>query len=210
MIDRIQWQGHGSFAIQGNPFIQIAPWRIAMSQFHPDIILIGNDRYDHCSQADVEKIRGENTHIIGSEKVAGIIANTTVIRAWQSISIGKVSIKAIPAYSSESQPHPDEDKGLGFVISMDYYDIYYVGDSQIIPETAFLHPDIVLLPIDGYGRLSVDEAVQAVEMLKPRWAIPYNWGPSREEATALDAQSFKSRASQTCEAVLLPIRPAMP
>lgn len=205
MIERIQWLGHSSFAIQGAPLIHIAPWRVTASTFHPDIILVGHDHYDHCSPADVDKIRGADSQVIGNEMVADVIPDTTVIRPWQSISIDKVNIKAIPAYSPNDLRHPQEDNGLGFVISIDYFDIYYVGDSQIIPEMELLHPDILLCPIDGYGRLSVDEAITVIDMLKPRWVIPYNWGQSGEEATALDAQGFKERIGGRAEVILLPI-----
>ena len=91
------------------------------------------------------------------------------------------------------------------MISLDFFDIYYVGDSGIIPGMEYLRPDILLLPIDGYGRLSVAEALQLVEMMKPDWAIPYNWGGAGEEATQLDAQSFKSRVTGTTQVRLLPV-----
>ena len=68
-----------------------------------------------------------------------------------------------------------------------------------------LHPDIIILPIDGHGRLSVNEAVDVVDMLKPRWVIPYNWGQSGEEATTYDAQDFKDRIGGKAEVLLLPI-----
>lgn len=204
MIERIQWQGHGSFAISGEPFIQIAPWRVVKRETSPDVILIGHDHYDHCSPADVEKIRGDDTVIIGNQAVAGVIRDTTVLREWHSISVGRASIKAVPAFSPGDPRHPREDGGLGFVISLDYYDIYYVGDSQIVPGMEHLRPDIVLLPIDGYGRLSSNEALSLIEVLQPRWAIPYNWGGAGEEATQLDAQSFKSRARGQTEVLLLP------
>ncbi len=205
MINRIKWQGHSSFKITGQPLIQIAPWRVVLGEQPPDLILIGHDHYDHCSAADVAKISGQETITIGNDAVAKIISSTTVIREWQSISMDRVNIKAIPAYCPRDPRHPRDHKGLGYVISIDFYDIYYVGDSQIIPEMEYLHPDILLLPIDGYGRLSVDEALQLVAMLKPKWAIPYNWGGTGEEATSLDAQSFKARASGGTEVLLLPI-----
>ena len=207
MIERIQWQGHGSFAIHGSPFIQIAPWRVVKRESPPDIVLIGHDHYDHCSPADVEKIRGDHTVIIGNERVARVIKDTTVLREWHSISVDRASITAAPAYSAKDPRHPPEAGGLGFVISLDYFDIYYVGDSQIVPAMKHLRPDILLLPIDGYGRLTVDEALRLVDMLKPRWAIPYNWGGAGEEATQLDAQSFKSRVRAPTEALLLPVTP---
>ena len=205
MIERIQWQGHGSFAILGKPFIQIAPWRVVKRDKPPDVILIGHDHYDHCSPADVAKIRGENTVVIGNESVARVIEDTTVLREWHSLRVDRASIKAMPAYSPDDARHPPEAGGLGFVISLDYFDIYYVGDSQIVPGMEQLRPDILLLPIDGYGRLTVDEALRLVEILQPRWAIPYNWGGAGEEATQLDAQSFMSRVRGPSEVLLLPV-----
>ena len=191
----------------GKPLIQIAPWRVVISDESPDVILIGHDHYDHCSPADIAKIRSEETLIIGNEAVARAVPGTTLIREWQSISFDRVNIRAIPAYSPRDLRHRRDDKGLGFIVSIDLYDIYYVGDSGIIPEMEFLRPDILLLPIDGYGRLTVDEAAQVVGMLKPRWAIPYNWGGAGEEATALDARSFKAQAPAETEVLLLPVTP---
>ncbi len=207
MIEKIKWQGHSSFLIDGHPRIQIAPWRVVQADSPPDIILVGHDHYDHCSPADIEKIRGASTAVIGNAAVARAVAGTQVIRDWQSISLGKASIKAVPAYSLNDPRHPKVDKGLGFVISIDFYDIYYVGDSNIVPEMSLLRPDILLVPIDGYGRMSVDEALRLVTMLEPRWTIPYNWGRAGEEATSLDAQSFKVRAASHSEVLLLSFSP---
>ncbi len=205
MIERIRWQGHSSFTIEGSPFIQIAPWRVVKRELPPDLILVGHDHFDHCSPADIEKIRGAETVIIGNESVAGIVRGTTVLREWQSISVGRASITAIPAYSLRDPRHRQEDRGLGFLISLDLYDIYFVGDSDIIPGMEVLRPDILLLPIDGYGRLTLTDALRLAEELKPGWAIPYNWGGAGEEATQLDAQSFASQVGGGTEALLLPI-----
>ncbi len=205
MIDRIRWQGHGSFTIEGEPFIQIAPWRVVKRDSPPNIILIGHDQFDHCSPADVEKIRGENTLVIGSESAARIVSDVTIVREWQSVSVDRASITAIPAITRRAAREAKANGRLGFLISLDYYDIYYVGESEVIPDKANFKPDIVLLPIDGYGRLSLADALELVDLLKPAWAIPYNWGGSGEEATQLDAQSFKSRVTGTTEVVLLPV-----
>ena len=205
MIDNIRWQGHSSFTIEGSPFIQIAPWRVVKLDEPPDIILIGHDHYDHCSPADIEKIRGDNTVIVGNENVAKMVKGTSVLREWQSIRIGRAGIKAIPAYSARDPRHRREEGGLGFVISLDLFDIYFVGDSEFFAGMEVVKPDILLLPIDGYGRLSMEEALRLTERLEPRWVIPYNWGGAGEEATQLDAQSFASRVGGKTEALLLPV-----
>ena len=200
MLDRIKWQGGGSFRIDGEPSIQIAPWRVARQAKLPDVILIGSDRYDHCSPADVAKLRGVDTQIVGGQRVAEVLDGVTVIRAWQSIRVGKATITAVPAMPANSGA---ANATLGFRISLDMHDIYYVGDSAQTASSQIIRPDILLLPIDGVeAGATLEESLRLVELLKPRWAIPYNWG-GNNGATELDARSFHSRVGDGTEAILL-------
>ena len=43
------------FAILGDPLIYINPWRVTRIPRPADAILIGNENYDNCSLADIEK-----------------------------------------------------------------------------------------------------------------------------------------------------------
>lgn len=204
MIERIQWLGHGSFFLPGPPLIYINPWRVARNVFHADVILITHDHFEHFSVADIEKLRGPETIIIANEKVASQIEGCTIIRPWQSLTIDRAAIKAVPAYSPEDWRHPLSDGGLGFVISMHYYDIYYTGDTKIIPEMDNMRPDVLILPIDGNGTMTPTEAAHLVKMLRPRWAIPCNWGHhSAEGASHLDALTFKRLAEGVTEILLM-------
>ena len=203
MIDRIQWFGNGSFLIKGPPLIYINPWRVARGTFHADIILISHDNYDFCSIADIEKLRGPDTIILGNEAVQAHIPDCKVLRPWQSITVDQVSIKALPAYSVDSLRYPKEAGGLGFVISMNFYDIYYAGNTELIPEMEMIRPDVAILPICGHGSLSVTTAVQAAERLQPRWVIPCQWGEVGENATRLDAQALKSQVGAQAEVIIL-------
>jgi len=205
MIERIQWLGHGGFVIQGPPFIYINPWRVVRNVFHADVILVGHDHYNHCSLADINKLRGPNTQVIGSERVAGEIENCTILRPWQSLTVDRASIKAIPAYSPNDVRHAASAGGVGFLISLDLYDIYYAGDTQDIPEMNLIHPDIAILPIDGQGTLTVAEAVRVVRRMHPRWVIPSNWGIEGEGATRADAMAFKQAVGEAAEVVILPL-----
>ena len=202
MIDRIRWLGHGSFVIDGPPLIYINPWRVAKGDRPADIILISHDHYDHFSTADVEKLRCPDTLIIGNERVAQEVEGCRVLRPWQSLSIDRVCIKAVPAYSPNDFRHPLTDGGLGFIISLNFYDIYYAGDTQAIPEMACIHPDIAILPIDGNGTLTVTEAAQVARQMRPRWVIPCNWGTS-SGATWLEAQMFQNEVAKESEVLLM-------
>jgi L-ascorbate metabolism protein UlaG (beta-lactamase superfamily) len=202
MIENIQWLGHGSFLIQGPPFIYIDPWRVVRNAFLPDVILISHDHYDHCSVADVSKLRGSETIVISNERVAEQIDGITVLRPWQSITIDDISIKAIPAYSPDGTQHPIEQGGLGYVISINYYDIYYAGDTKIIPDMQRIHPDIAILPIDNDDTLNIEEAAKVVEILRPRWVIPSNWGAIGEGTSQIDALQFKKLVGGRAEVVI--------
>jgi L-ascorbate metabolism protein UlaG (beta-lactamase superfamily) len=199
MIERIEWLGHASFRIQGVPLIYIDPWRVARNAFHADIILVTHDHYDHCSPADIEKLRGPKTVVVANSMAAALIEGATVLRPWQAVNVGRVCIKAVPAYNSH---HPKEFEGLGYVISMDHYDIYYAGDTDLIPEMSMIRPDIAILPVGGSQTMGVESAVETVRRLRPRWVIPSHWGYLSEGGTALDARSFADQASSLCEVVI--------
>ena len=196
MIDRIEWLGHASFRIQGMPLIYIDPWRVARNAFHADIILVTHDHYDHCSPADVEKLRGPGTIVVTNSMGAKLIDGATVLRPWQVLNVDRACIKAIPAHNSH---HPKEFEGLGFVISLDHYDIYYAGDTDLIPEMSAIHPDIAILPIGGRQTMGVDNAVEAVRRLRPRWVIPSHWGSPAEGGTVVDVKLFTERVKGLAE-----------
>ncbi len=199
MIERIEWLGHASFRIQGMPLIYIDPWRVARNAFHADIVLVTHDHYDHCSPADVEKLRGPGTTVITNNMASQIVDNVTVLRPWQVLNVDRACIKAVPAYNSH---HPKEFEGLGFVISLDHYDIYYAGDTDLIPEMSMIHPDIAILPIGGRQTMGYEGAAEAVRRLRPRWVIPSHWGSPAEGGTALDVRLFAERVGGLAELIL--------
>jgi L-ascorbate metabolism protein UlaG (beta-lactamase superfamily) len=202
MIERIQWLGSGSFVIhpetpQHAPLVYINPWRVTRAERPADVILISSERFDRCSLADIDKIRGDHTKIIASERAAEQLDDCSVLRSWQSISLDNLCVKAVPAVDSLSK----RDTGIGFVISMQFYDIYYAGDTGLFPEMSRLHPDIALLPIDGMGTLNTSEAMIAAKSLGARWVIPYNWG--KQGATRLDAVAVARELNQTLDTVVV-------
>jgi L-ascorbate metabolism protein UlaG (beta-lactamase superfamily) len=202
MIDRIQWLGHGSFRIEGPPLIYINPWRVVRTAFHADLILIGHDHYEHFSLADIEKLRGPDTVIISNEKVAAQLPDCIVLRPWQSYTLDRARVTAVPAYSPGDLRHAESDGGLGFIISVNFYDIYYAGDTHVIPEMERISPDVAILPIDGTGTLNVNDAASVVKKMRPRYVYPCNWGAGTFGATPQDAQEFKQQVGGRSEVIL--------
>jgi L-ascorbate metabolism protein UlaG (beta-lactamase superfamily) len=184
MIDRIQWLGHGSFRIEGPPLIYINPWRISRNASHADVVLITNDQYDHCSPADVDKLRGPHTQIIANPSAAAMLGSEcTVLRPWQSLNVGAARITAVPAYTFTNH-HPVSRGGLGFIVSLDYYDTYYAGCTDVVPELGCIHADIAILPVgEDEGTMALDRTVDFVNRMHPSWVIP-------SHGTHLDAQAL--------------------
>lgn len=203
MIENIRWLGHGSFLIQGPPFIYIDPWRVVRNAFLADLILISHHHYDHFSIADINKLRGPDTAIIGNARVAEQLEEVHMLREWQTISFDRLSIKAVPAYSPQGKHHAREMGGLGFVISMNYYDIFYAGDTKLTPDIQRIRPDIAIVPIDGNDTMDVQEAAEFVKLIRPRWVLPSNWGTTGEGATRVEANLFK-RAVGDAATVIIP------
>lgn len=201
MIERIKWLGRSSFLIEGSPIIYINPWRVVRKAFHADIILITDDLYHHCSTADIEKLRGPHTRIISSQQVASQFPDVTVLRPWQTMTVEQAAVKAVPAYLPGS-PAPAAN-GLGFIISLNLYDVYYTGITGITEEMARIRPDIVLLPIDEHDGLGVEDAVEVIKLVRPRWAIPYNWGRNTEDAPPADAERFRELVGDRSRVLLL-------
>lgn len=207
MIDQIQWLGHGSFVIQGPPLIYVNPWRLGRSTFLADAILIGHDHYEHFSPADIERLRSPQTVVLSNPTVAAQVEGASVILPYHSVTVDRARITAIPAYSMNGDlRHAPDDGGLGFVISLNFYDIYYAGDTHETPEMMRLQPDIAILPIDGNGTLSVEQAAEVVKRMRPRYAIPMNWGAAgiSTSASPREALYFKELVAGRAEVILPP------
>ena len=202
MLESIKWLGHGSYVIEGSPLIYIDPWRVVKNVFHPDVILISHDHYEHFSIADIAKLRGPDTIIIGNQTIVDQVEGATLLRPWQSISIDRASIKAVPAYSPEGVRHPQEAGGLGFVISINLWDIYYAGDTQIIPEMDKIQPDVAILPIDGDDTLSIETAAKLTRQMRPRYVYPSNFGTTPEGASVLDARQLRDMVIDYSEVII--------
>lgn len=190
MIDQIQWLGHASFRIQGPPLIYINPWRMTRNAFHADIILITNDQFDHCSPADVEKLRGPDTVVIANESAAAALGDdVNVLRPWQCMTFGNACITAVPAYTF-TEHYPVSKGGLGFIISLDYFDIYYAGITDWLPELKRRQADIAILPVAaGPGTLNQERLMTLVDVMEPEWVVPSHWGTFG--GTHLDVQAWE-------------------
>lgn len=211
MIERIHWLGHASFRVNGpphpdGPVIYIDPWRLPPDSPPADLILISHDHYDHCSPQDVARIRQRSTVILASERAASLIGRgAQVLRPWQAaVDVYGVSVRAVPAYTISHAYHSKAFGGVGFVISLMNHDIYFAGDTDLIPEMGKIGCDIALLPVGGAFTMSYEEAAKAAQRLRPQYAIPMHYGREIPGSKGY-GRSFVQLVNGGVQAVELPL-----
>lgn len=99
------------------------------------------------------------------------------------------------------EPGPGERVGLGaigFKITVAGRTIVNLGDSIFLWEWEGLAPDVLMIPIGGLGgdtwTMDVDEAVEAVRIIKPKVVIPCHYNASflwTRNAAPADERAFK-------------------
>ncbi len=173
---RIHWLGHDGFRIDAEKTVYIDPYEISGGP-RADVILISHEHFDHCSPADVAKIQGPDTVIVTEKDSAGKLSgDVRVVRPGDTVSVGGITVRAVPAYNTDKDFHPRENGWLGFVLEAEGVRVYHAGDADFIPEMKDLEVDIALLPVSGTYVMTADQAVQAALAIAPKLAIPMHYG----------------------------------
>jgi len=205
----IHWLGHDCFRIQTkDQVIYIDPYRLHGSPPKADLILITHDHGDHCSPADVAKIQKAGTAIVTIQAAATKLnGDLHIVRPGEEITVKDVPIQTVPAYNvnkfrSPGVPfHPPESGHVGYILNVEGVRIYHAGDTDFIPEMKSIQADVALLPVSGTYTMTADEAIQAVDAIRPQVAIPMHVG--RDIGSLGDRERFKQGASVPVE--LLPM-----
>jgi L-ascorbate metabolism protein UlaG (beta-lactamase superfamily) len=201
MLEKIHWLGHAAFRIDGPPVVYFDPYILGEGNPVADVILISHDHGDHCSPDDVAKIQGENSVIVTiSAAAAKLKGDVRIIRPGESITVKGIEVEAVEAYNidkfrSPGVPfHPRASGHVGFVVTVGGRRVYHTGDSDLIPEMAELKDiDVAFLPVSGHYVMTVDEAVEAANVIQPQVAIPMHVG--RDIGELRNAEVFREKAT---------------
>jgi len=190
MLENITWLGHDAFKIAASKIIYLDPFELAGDLEPADVICITHEHHDHCSPEDVARIRREDTVVVAAENCRGMLdGDVRYVKAGDTVTIGELTIEAIPAYNVSKKFHPREAGGVGYVLTVDGTTIYHAGDSDPIPEMEGLEVDIAMLPVSGVYVATADEAVEAANKIRPKLVIPMHYGSI--VGSRADAERFK-------------------
>ncbi len=176
-IEGLKWLGHASFHLKmGGKVIYFDPWKIASGE-KADLILITHSHFDHFSVEDVKKVATEQTAIIATPDCKGLPGSLKFVKPGDILTVGDVTVEAVPAYNLNKDFHPKKNQWVGYVVTVGGKRIYHAGDTDAIPEMNGLkNIDIALLPVSGVYVMTAEEAAKAANTFHPATVVPMHWG----------------------------------
>jgi L-ascorbate metabolism protein UlaG (beta-lactamase superfamily) len=155
---------------------------------HPiDAVAISHMHQDHLDLPSL-RLLGPDTPMVVPRLAGAFLARrgfrrAVEVRPGEAVRVGGVRIVATPARHIGFRP-PFGPRGgtLGFVVE-GRYRIYFAGDTDLFPQMARLGPiDVALLPVAGWGptlgpgHMDARRAARALQLIRPKLAIPIHWG----------------------------------
>lgn len=198
-----RWLGHAAFelSIDGVRFL-IDPWisnplsPVKIDELkNVDLILVTHDHFDHLGET-VEIARKTGAQVLSVPELSNYLKeqglNTIGMNIGGSAEFKGLKIVMTQAFHTSSRGSP-----VGYVVTGRESSIYHTGDTGLFGDMKLIgelyKPKISLLPIGGYYTMSVNEALVAIDLIKPEVVIPmhYNTFP----VIKADPERFKELAS---------------
>ena len=157
-----------------------------IANLNVDAVLISHLHFDHLDLPSLRKL-GYSTRLIvpqGAAKLLPKFLRVKELSVGDSTTVGPVTITAIYAdHVGQRHLFGPAAACLGFLISGSQT-VYFAGDTDLFPEMADLagQLDLALLPVWGWGptlgkgHMDPYRAAEALQLLRPRLAVPIHWG----------------------------------
>ena len=211
---KLTYLGHSSFLIEGDkikalidPFLSNSPLnRIDIDTFN-DIthIFVTHGHGDHIGDT-IRIAKKNNAVVICNHELGfyfskqGLNVHTMHIGGRYHFNFGKV--KMVNAVHGSSIIEGDKiiegGNPCGFLIENNGKKIYHAGDTGLMMDMKLLEKeniDAALLPIGGNFTMDIDDALIAIEFIKPKITIPMHYNTFKVIET--DVNEFQRKAKDT-------------
>ncbi len=191
----LTWYKQSCIFINGSKTICFDPYSVKDDAVKCDCILVTHKHRDHFSSDCIKKIIKDDTVIYSPQSIFGFDNNKiTEVEPNKTYDFNGIKITTVPAYSLDNTYHPVHAKFVGYIVEIDNIRYYHAGDTDLIPEMSDLDEiDVAFLPIGGIYTMDHNEALRAVDIIKPKVAIPVHFGMIL--GTYEEAEEFVSKCS---------------
>jgi L-ascorbate metabolism protein UlaG (beta-lactamase superfamily) len=192
--------GHTTVLI--DPFLRnnpLAPPGV-VDTLRPNLVLVTHAHGDHFG--DSVELCGQGAQLVSNGEIAGY-AYRQGARQIEGMNIGgRLNfpggwLRWIPAWHSSS--FSDGTYGgmpMGVVVELGGKRIYHAGDTALFSDMSLLaryHLDLALLPMGDHYTMGPEDALEALELLRPQRVLPIHYNTFPE--IAQDGQVFAQRAA---------------
>lgn len=222
MATQLTWYGHGCWYVVSkgvhvviDPFLNDSPVApLKADQVTADVILVSHGHFDHV--ADVAAIANRTgATVVAIYEIAEwlnrkhAVSKTIGMNLGGSVALPFGRVKMTLAFHSSQLP--DGSYGgspCGFLLTLDEGKVYFACDTALFQDMRLIGDEGLLaavVPIGDQFTMGPDDALRAVELLRPRYVIPshYNtWPP-----IAQDAQQWAERVRQTTSSTPIVLGP---
>ena len=173
--------------------IHVDPWSRAAdySQLPKgDIVLLTHEHGDHLDRRALAQVikdttsfysEYDETTLIYTKICSDRFPGGTVMRNGMTWDVKGINIEAVPNYCLIPRDHPSSQPHTqwecnGYILTFGDKRVYVVSETENIPELRNIEDiDIALLPMDGVFNLTPEEAVDVVNVFKPRVIYPIHY-----------------------------------
>lgn len=198
---KVWWLGHAAFLIEGSkkvivdPFITGNPLSpVKVEDIKVDLVAVTHGHGDHLGDA-VEIAKNNDVPIVCIHELSRVLAKKGVEAVGMNIGgtaeVNGIRVTMVKAVHSADVEEDDTiisaGDPAGFVIEVDAVRVYHCGDTDVFLDMQLIgelyKPDLMLVPIGDWYTMGVEAAAKAVELVKPKVAIPmhYNTFPVIEK-----------------------------
>jgi L-ascorbate metabolism protein UlaG (beta-lactamase superfamily) len=215
---RITYFGHSCFLVETSgarlvfdPYLRKNPHgSVALENVRCDVVLCTHAHEDHSEDA-LDLARIHKATIIAPWEFANYLhargAKTIDLMPGGGITLPWGRVDMTPAIHSSSLELPDgknQPMGVaaGYVVRADQKSLYAAGDTALFSDMKLIGRhglDIAVLPIGDHYTMGPAEAVEALNFLRPKIAVPIHY--NTQDNIRQDPHAFASAAAKAGHSV---------
>lgn len=186
-----------------------------------DVILISHTHYDHLDLPSLARL-DRSAQVFVPTGAAGLLRRRGFRFVRELVQGQEVDLGAVRIRATHAEHAPGRRIGTGRTQPVGYVidgsrTVYFAGDTDLFQAMGDLgRIDVALLPVAGWGprlpagHLDPAGAVQALELIQPRIAVPIHWGtyapwrpPRGDDAPATTFAEIASRVTPAVDVRIL-------